>query len=782
MKREFGKKLIEQCIPTWDLTHVVDTSGAYIPGHGTPTVILFGRHQHPVVPAIRTVMGIRGEPSSPADPAKGLVWSAIVDQIDHPGSESDYVSVSDVERERFAKHPWSIGGGGAAELKERLDGSASVVLGDRLLSVGFASFPGADDAFFANEQTFIRRGIDHRKPLVVGEVTRDWTERPDTTALTPYGDDFRPIQYDPDSTWGRYLWVNRVVLNSTISFGGQTRAEQGDEWWTWYRWIRDKYLSPLSIAFAFVATHNHFVLDRGGKVFKQSAPVIKLPAGASVDDHLGLVGLLNSSVACFWMQQVFHNKGRPGADSAAADEAWEFRFEHDGTKLKKFPLADGAWPLELARRLDTLATALAAVQPVALCRHSTPSRAILDGARNASDQMFAEMVALQEELDWSCLHLYGLTDESLSVSDGDAPPSLALGDRAFEIVLARNVAAREVETAWFTRHRSTAITEISAHWPGWYRELVQRRIDLIESDRDVALVERPEHKRRWARARWEDLEATALRTWLADRLEERSLWFEGSAGADERATCRSVAQLADRVATDEDLMSVARLWKGRVEIDVVAVLAELVADEHVPAQAAARYKPSGMAKRAQWERTWALQRVEDRGEPLPDGLERIPVPPKYAPADFQRTSYWQQRGKLDVPKERLVSIAGAKRDTDSTMVLAWAGFDHAQLAQAVGTLIVEREQRDGWDADRVWPLVVALAEQLDWLDQWHDDIDPRWGASPAQLYRGVAEQKAFAGGRTLNDARAWRPDAPARGRRAQDRRAQSQASISEDPS
>jgi hypothetical protein len=27
---------------------VVDTSGAYIPGHGTPTVILFGRHRAPV--------------------------------------------------------------------------------------------------------------------------------------------------------------------------------------------------------------------------------------------------------------------------------------------------------------------------------------------------------------------------------------------------------------------------------------------------------------------------------------------------------------------------------------------------------------------------------------------------------------------------------------------------------------------------------------------------------------------------------------------------------------
>ena len=48
MKREFGKKLIEQFLPTVDLTHVIDTAGAYIPGHGTPTVILFGRNRRPV--------------------------------------------------------------------------------------------------------------------------------------------------------------------------------------------------------------------------------------------------------------------------------------------------------------------------------------------------------------------------------------------------------------------------------------------------------------------------------------------------------------------------------------------------------------------------------------------------------------------------------------------------------------------------------------------------------------------------------------------------------------
>lgn len=32
MKREFGKALIEECIPRWDLTHVLDCSGAYLPG------------------------------------------------------------------------------------------------------------------------------------------------------------------------------------------------------------------------------------------------------------------------------------------------------------------------------------------------------------------------------------------------------------------------------------------------------------------------------------------------------------------------------------------------------------------------------------------------------------------------------------------------------------------------------------------------------------------------------------------------------------------------------
>lgn len=77
MKREFGKPLIERYLPTIDLRWVIDTSGAYIPGHGTPTVIMISRNQPPSGNAVRAILGKRGEPGAPADPAKGFVWTSI---------------------------------------------------------------------------------------------------------------------------------------------------------------------------------------------------------------------------------------------------------------------------------------------------------------------------------------------------------------------------------------------------------------------------------------------------------------------------------------------------------------------------------------------------------------------------------------------------------------------------------------------------------------------------------------------------------------------------------
>ena len=73
----------------------------------------------------------------------------------------------------------------------------------------------------------------------------------------------------------------------------------------------------------------------------------------------------------------------------------------------------------------------------------------------------------------------------------DNPPPIRLGQRTFEIVLARKMAAGEEETTWFVRHGSTPITDIPAEWPEEYKKVVQRRIDLIESDKNIGLIERP---------------------------------------------------------------------------------------------------------------------------------------------------------------------------------------------------------------------------------------------------------------------------------------------------
>lgn len=176
-------------------------------------------------------------------------------------------------------------------------------------------------------------------------------------------------------------------------------------------------------------------------------------------------------------------------------------------------------------------------------------------------------------------------------------------------------------------------------------------------------------------------------------------------------------------------MSVARLLAGP-DADLADVLADITAEEHVPYLAQFRYTGEGLLKRAQWEQTWDLQRAEDRtGERLD-----IPVPPKYKNTDFRKNSYWRQRGKLDVPKERFISYPGASLDSDDSLLLSWAGWDHREQAHALTTLIEERSTTDGWDIDRLKPLLAGLAEVMPWVRQWHTGADPRFGQSPADAY------------------------------------------------
>ena len=675
MKREFGKKLIEEFMPRWDLTHVIDASGAYIPGHGTPTVILFGKNQNPVSGRIRTVLGIAGEPATPNDPAQGLVWRAIVQQIDVPGSVSNWASVTDSPRMNFHSHPWSIGGGGAAELKELLE-EADIEKGKWACDIGRSTVVGDDDIWFLDSSTGARLRVNQHLVLAtVGDRVREWAATELPLVIYPYTTLGGALIQPTERLVTHYLWPFRSPLKRRTIFG-KTIEQSSGAWFAHLEHYPRKLQDPLSITYGEISTHNHYVFDRGNKVFNRTAPVIKLQSNATESDHIRLLGILNSSAACFWFRQVCFPKGgdHQGNEGARVRSSlWDERFAFNGTQVANLPV-----PMKRPWQLPT-----AIVKYVEAIQSNSPGsnitflygsesgslRTSLNDAKTLCASHRRKLIAWQEELDWQVYEAYGLIEASDAVSlpEGEAmdaipPDGIQLGERAFEIVLARRMAAGEVQTTWFTRHGSTPITEIPAHWPAAYRELVERRIRRIESDSNIRLIEQPEYKRRWNTESWDSQFQRAATEWLLLRLET---YFHGSermktegrgqesgvsgqeggtetpeGSSNQKSTINnpqssispsfdpaahgfiaasrphlvSAQQLAEVVQADPLFLEVAECLEGHSGFSVSALVQRLVEAESVPALPRDRYKDSGLRKREDWEETWRLQRLEDAVE------------------------------------------------------------------------------------------------------------------------------------------------------------------------
>ena len=100
---------------------------------------------------------------------------------------------------------------------------------------------------------------------------------------------------------------------------------------------QDAMRTPLSITFAFVATHNHFVLDRGGKVFNVGAGdqaagggdrgrPSRAAGGAELVDRVLLA------------QAEQPRQAAMGGAARIESEAWDECYEFTGTTLQDFPL------------------------------------------------------------------------------------------------------------------------------------------------------------------------------------------------------------------------------------------------------------------------------------------------------------------------------------------------------------------------------------------------------------------------------------------------------------
>jgi len=716
---------------------VVDTSGAYIPGHGTPTVLLFGRNRRPLSATVRAVLGKRGEPSTPERPEEGLVWRSLRDHLDEVGFENDYLSVAELPRATFEKHPWSLGGGGAGELKELLEAKAERRLGEIAKSIGFASFTGLDELFIRPTDAFLRAGVPATlvRPMVIGESIRDWSCDAEESALTPYDlERQEPIVLELASRWHHTLWPWRRVAETVASFGGKDRKEEGQNWWEWYRWQVDRYRTPLSIAFAFVATHNHFVLDRGGKVFNRSAPIIKLPEGATEDEHLALLAYLNSSTACFWMKQVFYPKATTTGDiSVEKGKPEANRYEFAGTGLLQLPMppttpAQRARLSELSAGLDQLASrreGLGADGVINAVLEGVESRTALELHRSQRQDLLHQCVALQEELDWFVYELFGLCSARTGTFEPCAPEGRAfLGS--------------------------------------------ERRANSLATTPDesplLALIEDPLYKRPWWGRQGVFGHGTKeLSQEVAEAVSARVQSFAEAVLQEPRVM--SLRALESALRSRPELTALEQL------LDVCATgrtLGEVLQDgDAVPYLSALRYTDAGLDKRAQWERTWKLQRDEDAGL----SVGKIPVPPKYDQKDYRDASAWRLRGKLDVPKERFIAYPGAESDDDTSPLYGWAGWDHLQQATALAALYHERKVNTGWGADdtgraRLVPLLAGLLELVPWIQQWHaEPHDDFGGESPGDWYARYVEAEAKSLGKSLDDLRAWRAEAKKGGRK-----------------
>jgi hypothetical protein len=546
----------------------------------------------------------------------------------------------------------------------------------------------------------------------------------------------------------------------------------------------------------------------------------------------------DSSAACFWMKQVFHCKGST-VDSRGARQTtvpFEDFYEFDGTKLKQFPVVE-MFDLTLVTAIQNGAEGQAANTPdkVLAAWSATGSAGLSGWLSNAWFGAKAQRqfnIAWQEELDWQVYELYGLIEpedqlaqHGTAAMDGIPPDGITLGQRAFEIRMAQQMAAGELASTWFERHKdagSKPTTELPAHWPDDYRALVERRIAFIEENKNINLIERPEYKRRWNTEPWAKRQQAALEKWLLTRLEtyfhdaDRMVEERGTGNADggieksegssnqksainnhqssispstaaKLAHIRplrarfaggseprlvSVRQLAQTAQADSQWMEAATVFAGRADFDVVKLVETLVLAESVPALPVQRYKPAGLRKREEWEKTWEFQRAEDAVEAETRGknpetreeemkklvrkeqlarVGEIPVPPKYGSGDFLKSSYWKLRGKLDVPKERWVLYPGMEGGHDTSPVIAWAGWDHAQQAQALTGFYQQAKDTWGWQPERLAPLLAALKELLPWLHQWHNAIDPEYGDRISTTYQQFYETELHALRMTAED-------------------------------
>ncbi|MFC1482366.1 BREX-2 system adenine-specific DNA-methyltransferase PglX [Myxococcota bacterium] len=702
MTRAFGRGLVEGVFAQHDLHLVVDLSGAILADSGfeVPTIMVFASNETPTGKPVRVAVCRKGDTSRPLNYATGNVWVSTTEHCDTAGYQDEFAGILDCAQEALGHHPWCLSDVQSSAIKDLLEDRAEHRLGE-LASLGITAVTGEDSCFVLPPEVHARLDIEESRPLVVGATVRDWGIVPRDECVFPYDSDFCILPESDIPSTIRFLWRFKPVIRHRRRFG-VPMLQRGLSWYELQELYDDKLRVPRTIVSPAVSTHNQFVFYEGGSVFNRTAPVIKLRPEASLLDHYHIVGLLNSSVLNFWMRNVLHIVGGRSSGTKRQSEPWAQRMDFSASQMEAAPITEFFREsiASLAERLSTLAKTEGEMRPAAVLAKSWEPSDLgeyLAEANVMRQRLRCQVVALQEELDWTCYAAFGLVSPDEVGLTTECEP-IASEHRPFAIRMAQAVSAGTASPYWFEAMNVSPTTDVPDVYDAETRNRITHRMDVLRSDETLSLLESPEYKRKWEPISFGDELNSAALAWLSCRLEEI---------ASARTLPATSQQLASAVQGDSRFLAVGGILQERRDVDVAGLVRRILIADGVGNHPSHVYTASGLAKRRVWEDAWELQRREDAGE----RIDEIPVPPDYSQGsrgkstDFLKKEYWTLRGKLDVPKERFIVFTEVPGRERADTLYGWAGWTPLQRLKAI--LAVDEELEDGG---------VPLADRIALLD------------------------------------------------------------------
>ena len=703
-QRTFGRALIEKVLPNYDLRAVVDLSGVYIPGHGTPTVIMVIAKGHPTGNAVKVVACRRGETATPSDPARGAIWSSIADNYHNKEFDDRYIQIAQYMREELNHHPWSLSANRV--LLRRIEKQRAVELRELAFYLGPGCLTGIDEVYLMSEDQARRAKIEstYVKWATRGEDIRDWSLTPQIVMLVPYRQTENGLVPFDLETSGAVPYLKR--------FHGMLAARSplpsGRLWFELCRSAGAEGLGIDTLAFAYLATHNHFAQNHGGSVYQRSGYSFRVVAEAPNDVYSFLLAILNTSSVCFYLKEICFNKG-------AGHDPVRDRYDYGSEQVGSIPVtADYLEDTAVRRHMQILVEGMISLTdqlPILAMRKLFEQNgeayhawySVLDGyvaphsklrppfttareLRAARDVLIAlrgdlraRMIFLQEEMDWLAYEMYGLirnaplAEDYLSLRDYQAA-RLHLGQRPFE------VAGKGYTGDWPKGYKPPALPEA-------LKSLTAARVALIQSNPDIALLEDPLYKRRWIPPDDERDFREAATWWLAEKIE----W-----ALEQHGQPVSLRGLARQMAHDGRVDAALQVLTGSEMYEMETELLRVLRDNAVSNRPEHYLKPSGLRK-----------------------LRASHSTSRFSRSDFSDGTAWKVRGKLNVPRERFIAYAefdhtGRGTDAPETggLWFGWAGWEAVKRAEALVHLI-EQAGHAGWEAHyRQCGLRAALRDLL----------------------------------------------------------------------